>query len=334
MYPKFRKFFLLAFLSFHVNFVLACDICNIFEYANRRNRSYVGVFYRHRFFNGYANESQQNQYFLNPQPLQTANARQAHIPEAEGTTFYRNKSDYEMYQTIELRGNYAYRKNWNFQLIMPYVISQLYYKTVWSSGSPIQDSVLRINGLGDAIVVADYTYSFEKGKFKHILKPGIGLKMPSGKYLAGKNGKIYGYDIQPGTSSFDIIGRLNYLVTNDKWGLDLFLNYRYCLKGKNEVQFGNKWNAMTSLYYTLKFHEFSFLPKVGCYYEFSEKDRFRGEIKNLTGGYTWFYQTGVDVMYKQFIVQFLFQKPFAEKLNGPVIGNAGRLMVGVVYNFE
>ncbi len=334
MQTLFTRHSLLFFAITISNLSSSCDICNIFEYANRRNQSYVGVFYRQRFFNGYDYKSEPNRYYINPASLQAANARENHVPEEEGTQFFNHKNDFEMYQTIELRGNYAYKKHWNFQLIIPYVHSQLYYKQVWQSPYPVKDSSFNINGFGDAIVAADYTHTFETGWIKHIVKPGLGLKIPTGKYNAGANSKTYGYDIQPGTSSVDIIARLNYLITNDKWGADVFLNYRYCTKGENNVQFGNKWNAMANFYYTLKINEISFLPKIGNYYEFSERDKLNGNIREFTGGYTWFYQAGIDIMYKQFIVQTLFQKPYAEKLNGQVIGNAGRLMLGVVYNFE
>ncbi len=312
---------------------MACDVCNVFEYANRRNKSYLGVFYRHRFFNGYSTDP--NRYYLIPQDLQNSKARTEHVPEGENnTSFYRHKSDYEMYQTFEIRGNYAYKKHWNFQAIVPYVVSQLYYKQVWQPPKPIADSVVNINGFGDAIILADYTHTFEPGWIRHVIKPGIGVKLPTGMYTASSNGKTYGYDIQPGTGSYDILGRFNYMVTNDTWGVDLFLNYRYCTEGKNNVKFGNKWNAMANVYYTIKVSQVSFLPKTGAYYEFSEKDRRNDIINQYSGGYSWFYQYGIDIMFKQMIFQVLFQKPFAEQLNGPVIGNAGRLTAGLVYNFD
>lgn len=313
--------------------LIACDVCNIFEYANRTNRSYVGVFYRQRFFNGYRDLGHQHNYDFVPQ--NPDNARMEHVPEGdEGTTFFRNARDYEWYQTVEIRGNYAYGRNWNFQLIVPYVASKLHYQQVWQVPNPIRDSTFNINGLGDAIVVADYAHSFYTGMIKHIVKPGIGLKLPIGMHNASSQGRTYGYDIQPGTGSFDLIARASYLVTNDHWGIDMFLNYRYCFEGVNDVQFGNKWNAMSNIYYTFKIGKMSVLPKIGGYFEHSEKDKVRGKINDFSGGYTWFYQAGADVMAGDFIIQILFQKPFSERLNGPVIGNAGRVMLGVVYNIK
>lgn len=330
-----RYFYILSMFLPLTSF--ACDVCNIFEYANRTNKSYIGVFYRNRFFNGYQHLDNEHIYDLNTSNFQNENARIAHVPSSEKAIFNQHKSDYELYQTIEIRANYTLKSRWNFQLILPYQFTQVYYKQVvvlQPIPTPIQDSTININGLGDAIVSVDYTFVKDKNWLRQMIRPGFGLKLPTGSSaISSADGSVFKYDLQPGTSSFDIISRLNYLITNDVWGLDMFINYRMSIRGSNQVKLGDRWNIMGNIYYTIGKNSTKLLPKIGLYYEASNYDYTFSNRENHSGGKTLFAQIGADFMTKRFTFQFLFQKPIYERLNGNVIGNAGRLMGGLVYNF-
>lgn len=331
--PLFTVFSLVLFFTQQV---CACDVCNIFEYANRNNQSYIGVFYRQRFFNGYKDLNHTHNYTLQPQ--QFANARMEHVPDGQGRViFNRNPNDFELYHTVELRGNYAYKNKWNFQAIVPYVFSKVYYKEVFrlnSTFQPLRDSTLNINGMGDIVIAIDRILLYEPRFIRHMFKPGVAIKAPTGHYqLNSKSGQQLGHDLQPGTGSWDFLLRFNYLVTNDWWGVDVFTNYRYCTTSPLNVQFGQRYNAMLSGFYTFRWNQLKCLPRSGLYYEWADFDVVENQKLLFTGGQTWFYQAGFDVMTNKIIFQALFQKPFYEQLNGNiVIGNAGRLSIGVVYN--
>lgn len=331
---------LLFLFTFHFSlFAFACDVCNVFEYANQRNQNYVGIFYRNRFFNGYQSLNQPNKYqfFPNSDP----NARMEHVPENEqGTQFNRSAKDFEFYQTIELRANYAISKKFNIQLIAPFGISNVYFSDVSQyigPTSPIikKDSAYGTSGIGDIILMADYIKTHQTGNIKHIIKPGFGLKLPTGSVSRKHNeGQIMSYDLQPGTGSMDLLFRLNYLVTNDKWGADVFTNYRVCTESSTNMQFGNRFNVSTFLYYTLPIKNIKILPRIGLYAETAAQDFFEKNRLKQTGGHTFFYQFGADIMVGKFVFQTIFQKPFYENLNGDVQGNAGRLAFGLIFNFD
>lgn len=328
--------FLFVFFSF---FASACDVCNVFEYANQRNQNYVGVFYRNRFFNGYQSLNQPNNYQFFPSS--NPNARTEHVPDNEqGTRFNRSSKDFELYQTVELRANYAISKKFNFQLIVPFNFSSVYFKNVSQyigPTSPIitKDSAYGTSGIGDIILMGDYVKTKLTGNIKHIFKPGFGLKLPTGS-VARKHtdGGIMSYDLQPGTGSLDFIFRFNYLITNDKWGADVFTNYRLCTQSSTQMQFGNRFNVSTFVYYTFSIKNIKILPRIGLYAETAASDYFQKKIQSQTGGHTFFYQFGADFMAGKFVFQAIFQKPFYENLTGDVQGNAGRLAFGLIFNFD
>ena len=313
----------------------ACDICNIYEYANRKNKNYIGLYYRYRFFNGYAFQNDPHDFHLNTENLRDSKARTNHEPNFDEASVNKSPKDYQLFQTIEIRGNYVLKEKINIQAIIPYVWNTVYYKQSITFPKQMIDTTLRLSGIGDPILAFDYIQVFETGMIRHILKPGIGIKFPLGKYDAiGANGRRYEYDIQAGTGSFDFILRANYTITNDTWGVDAFINHRLNTWGKNDMLLGDKSNLMLTTYYTLKIKELSILPRIGVYYEWALRDRIHKEIINFSGGNTFFLQTGIDLMYKNFIIQSLYQHPLRENLNGQVIGNAGRFNVGVIYNFD
>jgi hypothetical protein len=315
---------------------IACDVCNIFEYTNRSNSSYAGIYYRNRMFNGYNALGQPNQYTLTPAQLQSANARMAHLPNSTDTYVNPTDRDYEYFQTIELRYNFNYKRNWNFQIILPYSINKAYYKHVLITNPfPIRkDSVIFTHGLGDVILLADYAFILDKNWTRHILRPGIALKLPTGKYQEKDElGQTLPYDLQIGTGSVDLMLRFNYLVTNDIWGLEVLSSVRYLSPNDIGIQFGSRFNSMTNLFYTFGKNSTKIIPKLGTYYEWADFDMVRGEKKTFSGGQSLYIQTGVDVLIKKFTLQILFQKPVYQKLNGMVVGNSGRFVSGLMYNF-
>lgn len=123
----------------------ACDSCNFFEYSLLQNRSYIGLFYRHRQFGGYdrygytspnpgtavVTSSLANGFENGATAKYAPQARTAVTPsldqdmivmhEPEGTGLYVNKTDqdWETYETVELRGNFTWKNQWNFTFLLP-----------------------------------------------------------------------------------------------------------------------------------------------------------------------------------------------------------------------
>ncbi len=333
---KYNIFFILNLTIFSV---FGCDVCNVFEYANRQNAHYVGVFYRNRMFNGFSSLAHNHTY--QPIPNYNPGARLAHEPESNATTtFAQTKYDFEFYQTVEIRANYALSSKINIQAILPYNWSSVYYSQVTEflgATKPIvrKDTTYGTSGVGDVVLMADYIIAKETGFWKHLIKPGIGLKMPTGSISKTYNtGKTLASDLQPGTGSLDLLFRANYLVTNDVWGFDLFTNYRICTTNALGYSFGNRFNITALAYYTFKIKKAKILPKVGIYTEYAQNDKVRNIKLINTGGYTYFSHFGIDFMLGNVVFQVTFQKPYFEYLYGDIPGNAGRLSLGLIYSFE
>lgn len=330
-----NKIILLTIPILHTINAFACDVCNVYEYANRTNKSYVGVFYRNRIFNGYAVMGQKHEYFINSQSSKSA--RTAHEPEGYGLMVDRSKFDYERYQTIELRANYVFRKKWNLTIFAPYVINEIHYQRVYQSPQPIKDTTMRISGLGDMIIGGEYVMRKEGDLFKHYVKPGLAVKLPTAPYAQQIQENIMlPQELQRGSGSWDIILRGNYTITfKNNLGLENSASYKFTTASPKGYKFGNRVNFMTNLFYvfTPKQGIVRFIPKVGIYYEQAQSDKqSRTEIAG-TGGYSAFYNGGIDINIKMITFQFLYQKIMNEKLHGNVVGNAGRLQIGALYNF-
>jgi hypothetical protein len=326
-----RVLFIFIFLGFYA---LGCDVCNIFEYANRTNQSYIGLFYRNRFFNGYDYINHSNQYFAYHSINENEVSRIEHNPDFGSQTFVdKTIKDTQKFHALELRFNYSFKAKWNFQLIAPFLWNQIYYAQVITFPRQAIDSTLKNSGIGDPLITVERIFTVYTGMTKHILKPGLGVKFPLGSTTATLNNKIYDYELQSGTGSTDFIFRFSYLVTNDKWGADAFINYRINTLGRNDIHLGDRFNAMTNIFYTIGSKKIKVLPKIGAYFEWGERDKNVQQTLLSTGGKTLFAQFGTDIMLDKIIIQLLFQLPVYEKLNGKVIGNAGRLNIGLIYNF-
>ncbi len=313
---------------------LACDVCNVYEYANRNNKSYIGAFYRYRLFNGYSQLGNDHNFSLQPQ---NNTARIMHDPESYGLYVDRTPKDYERYQTMEIRGNWAIREKWNLTVFIPFVSNEIYFAKVYKTPYPVSDSIMRMSGLSDIIVGGEYVHTIEKGDFKHFLKPGVMLKLPTGKSNGrSPNGEQYQYELQPGTSSWDFILRGAYTVTyKNKLGLENYLSYKLTTRGTNDHLLGNRFNWMGNVFGVIEAKEdvLRLIPKVGVYFEQARAD-YQGMTEvSGSGGYSWFYNLGLDVSIKAFTVQFMYQRIMNERLNGNVMGNAGRLQTGVIFNF-
>ena len=329
------RILLLLICSLCFTSLFACDVCNVYEYANRTNKSYVGVFYRNRIYNGYADLGQNHEYFIDPQNLQSA--RVAHQPESYGLIVDRSKLDYERYQTIELRANYAIHEKWNVTIFAPYIMNEIHYQRVYQSPQPVKDTTMSISGLGDIILGGEYVLKKGENNFRHYIKPGLAVKMPTAPYAKQSNeGIMLPQELQRGTGSWDFILRSNYTITyKDNLGIESSLSYKLTTASPKGYKFGNRMNLMANLFYVFAVKEnvVRIIPKTGIYYEESSADKQSGTDILGSGGNSIFYNGGLDLNIKMVTFQFLYQKVLTEQLNGNVMGNAGRLQMGLLYNF-
>ncbi|MEM1135716.1 MAG: hypothetical protein AAGI07_07730 [Bacteroidota bacterium] len=326
MKTKITVFFLLNCLF--VVEIWACDVCNIFEYNTINNRSFIGLFYRHRVFNGY----QHLDHNHNVLPYRKAIL---HEPEDAGFMADKTQADYETYTTWEIRANYTWKNKVNLMMILPYRRNVIHYEKIIEAPIPVRDSTMEIKGWGDAVLAADYMFKKESKNGKHIFRPGLAVNIPTGQYQKSNEfDQAFDPIVQPGTGAWAVILRMNYQYFNivNEYGFNVSASYKKSETGRNQYLFADSYNFQSELFYQFSKGLWNVIPKAGCYVESAGYNFYAETIQNLTGGNSLFGNIGIDVNRKNVTFQTLFQQPVYEDLNGNQLGNAGRLTLGVIYN--
>lgn len=313
---------ILILISFQIK-ALACDVCNIFEFKTVDQRNFVGFFYHYMSFNGYDHLNQSHKIF--------PNSPQMHELDGSNLFFEKKQQDYEKYSTFALRANIGLFKNYRLNLLLPYEHTVVYYNKVWDILNPVSDTTMTLSGVGDAIVGIDKNIRLKTDKFTHYLIPGLSLKIPTGiTNVRDIQGNKFDPEIQPGTGSLDLLMRLNYTITNGKWGIFSATNYKIN-NGHNGYRFANSFNLQSDIFLILGNPKLQFIPQAGFYMEKAGKNIDNGTPIDFTGGTTVFFDSGMEIRLKKSIsLQLSAQLPVYDHRNNTQIGNAGRLNVGLV----
>lgn len=331
-----KKFILLLLPLLSVGAAQACDICNLYEFNPIDSKSYVGVFYRQSVFNGYSYLNQSHSFFATQSMLATEGTTGVqHVPDQSDVyQVAEHEDDYERYETWEIRANFRVLPKLNLQAVLPIRKNTVYYAEVFHLPQPMKDTTLTVSGPGDLLLTAEYLHTFSTGSAKHILRPGLGIKLPTGVH----NKKIteeekYDPDLQPGTSAFSYLLKLGYtLLLNEQIGLDQSISQQWMSEGSNGYRFGDQFNYNASAFYVVRKGMAQLIPRVGVYYEAANRSAQDGVKATYTGGKALFGQAGMDVALKKFTVSSSYFQPLSQHLNGNQIGNAGRFQVGVFMN--
>lgn len=312
----------------------------MYEYNTLQNNSYAGLFYRYRMFNGFNTENQ-------PSYFSPKNARMSHAPIGDDENTYVNSAkSYELFQTYELRYNHNIKNKYNVLVIVPYLINQNYFgEVIPLIGSPF-DSLHTNKGIGDIILSGERVFRVKKNEKIHTLKIGSAFSLPTGKFeLVNNKGFVTDPSHQTGTGVINILPRIQYqLIYSQRFGLTTGLSSGFNIRKKNSkiangiattYHFGNRINANLTVFSIVgKYTSFKCIPKIGLYYEYVFKDELNQLEQEDTGGNVTFLSIGNDFMYKDFQLQLMYQAPISENLNGEQLKNAGRVIIGLIYNFN
>ncbi len=321
----FAFFLMVSITFFEAN---ACDVCNIFEYNTIQQKSFIGVFYRYRMFNGYQQLGHSGNLFI---PRKAT----MHEPEDAGFFAEKNDRDYETYQTLELRINHTIKNKINLMAILPFRRNVAYYANVIEPPRPQHDSTFTSKGLGDLVLAGDYMFRLESKNGNHVFRPGLAVNLPTGQYNKETgNGELHDPILQPGSSAWAIIFRFNYQYFNmvNKYGFTASTNFMKSGLGENGYQFANSFNAQAALFYQKSLGNWNLVPRLGAYFETAGNNVWNSNIQNLTGGDTLFGDIGLDINKNAVTFQAIYQAKLYENLTGNQIGNAGRLNFGVIVN--
>lgn len=329
--------------------VQACDACSYYEYNTLQNKSFLGVFYRLRHFNGYSGNG------MDPSWRWTAdqyrNGRLSHEIENSDTRVWTpSRRDFMQLESWDLRYNQSVSlpakwfggseeaeditlnltAQWGYSRNMYYLGTVAHYNLL--SPMVVRDSTLSTRGVQDLRLGAAYVKSFFTAELKHTVNAGVLLRVPLGSYQVREaSGALIHPELQTGTGAWDIMPRGTYQLVYDDWGFEASGLLRFAGTNSLEYKFGNGYNVSTDVFYMWGLGDnWRIVPRMGLY---SEQENYHTQYQEAvagTGGRASFGTLQADVMYKTSALSIQFQQPVMNRLNGNQLLNAGRLNVGLV----
>ncbi|MBS1637956.1 MAG: hypothetical protein JST26_18735 [Bacteroidetes bacterium] len=321
-----RLFLILLILAVNPFRGRACDICGGFMgITPYDNQSSICLMHRYRIFNGYRNYNQKSQFFPQGAYYKVAHGGSAAAGDSVITKTYSSR-DYESYKVYELRAKYFIHHRVELNAFIP--LNDIKSKTNNITTSHI--------GLGDPSVFAGF----------HILKPGektwkqrlisgVGIKLPLGNYYAHDQfSNRIPFLLQPGTGSVDGFVYVNYIVSYKKTGFSTNSNFK--MNGQNDYQerIGNSFSEFLNVFYRHKFGQVTVIPSVQAYFEYTKGVYVKRQLQPGTKMNSLLIGPGLDLFYKNISINCSFQFCAWEKVEPDDLQNAGRMVIGLCYNFN
>ena len=324
---------IVAILSY-ASHLMACDSCNMYEYNPTQTKSFIGVFYNYTLMKGYHNLPSINGPLINNGRRTTSNA---HLGATHSNKFILpNQNDFEQFQTIELRYNQTIKDKYNLLISIPFQRNSTYFKEVWSDDSPVEDSSFVASGLGDILISLQRINQTGTPHLMHTLKYGFAVSLPTSKvnFEAAKDDVTH----YPGRGVITPMARISHTMKiNLTWGLRTFLNYSkgFSLESEDKTlsyQYGDRLNAGSSFFYSLKQAEWRITPSLGTYYELYSSDRYNNESLENNAS-TFFGTTGLSISHINSIFRFQIQVPLIESTGDSQLKRATRANVILIQQF-
>lgn len=201
---------------------------------------------------------------------------------------------------------------------------------------------VEISGLGDIAVSGQWllvnTGEDMTAKFKHTLRAGLGIKLPTGKYDERDAGVLLNPSFQRGTGSLDFILNGIYTARYGKMGINTEVGYKINTRNQDEYKFGNQFNSGASLFYWHNFRnvKLSLLPNAGFYVEQAAKHQDGDVQKANTGGSATFFTYGLETYLGSWSAGFNIKHPVHQSLNteeGVELESYDRFIVHLTLSF-
>jgi hypothetical protein len=211
----------------------------------------------------------------------------------------------------------------------------------------------QIKGIGDLQGSVLYTFlntsdSMEV-RFKQILTAGIGVKLPTGKYMQRDDSKtMLPALFQIGTGSTDFIAQVYYVIRYRNWGVNAI--GQYTLRGENELTyaFGDFVQTTASIFYKKDFvrevktrgsaayvsgetRVISVLPTIGYSMENAQVDYQYDLEKENTGGTQYLLHGGLDVYFSKWSLSLFYQHAVFNDIPVAQPENKDRFGLGVSF---
>ena len=317
--------------------IFACDACSMYEFSPLQAKSFVGLFYNYSFFNGYKDLGQSPKFAFDANNLRGSNLHIGEVDE-ESENITPSKSDYEMYQTLDLRLNYNRENKWNFFVNIPLEVNSVYFAAVNSSGGTTSSELYQEQSIGDVLLAAEKVNMFSNDKVKQVLKYGLGLFLPTGNLeLLNKEGELNHVSHYTGRGNFELMLRANYSVKlNEKYGTLLLASHTLgtsTQSGDYKYSFGSRLNIQFNGFreFLIK-DDLKLIGMLGGYYESIGDDALNKEAISGTGAKSVLGNVSAGVKLKSALLRVEYQLPVWQKEVALQLQNAGRVNVMLMYN--
>ena len=303
--------FLFLFLLVTTTYTRACDACgcslgaNYFGILPQFNKNFVGVRFSQSHFNAHMHHEGSS------------------LPDEYST---------DTYTRAELWGRFYLSPKIQLFAFVPY-----HYNTMEGNE---QNAV--VSGLGDISASAQFllinTGEDALSRFRHTLRLGAGIKLPTGKFDEEDGGIVLTPNFQRGTGSVDFIVNGLYTARVGKVGLNTELGYKINTANSDGYRFGNQFNSAASFFYWQNFKKakVSLLPNAGVYFEQASKHKDGDILKANTGGYATFFSYGLETYIGPLAIGLNIKTPIQQKLNtetGVDLQAGNRVNMHATFNF-
>ena len=284
---------------------MACDVCGCgmggqyFGILPQFQRHFIGLRYQQRSFNS-----------THPALFQYDKPGVSH----------------DVYDRVEIWGRYALSDRFQVFGFLPYQVA---------TQSGAQNT--RVKGFSDPWFMVNWfivnTGDSVEHTWKHALIVGAGAKLPIGQQLKGTAENPTPSQLQPGSGSLDFPFHLSYTVRRNKLGLNMETNLRINTENAVSYRFGHRINTAGRIFFWQRWNRFSMLPSIGLAYEWAEKDAQNGKYLEMTGGELYAAHFGLDIYYREFMIQSQWQPSINNKLGDGNVIPKTRIQLGISYLF-
>lgn len=238
---------------------------------------------------------------------------------------------HDHYHTYELWGGYQFKK-----------VQVMAFLPFLSSTKISDDGIVRINGLGDFIAMANYRI-FSKMKMteattrtiKNELWLGGGIKLPTGANhvdVTQTDFNMGDFNSQPGTGSFDYLFNLTHNFLWNNSGVVTNATYRINTTNAQQYHFGNRVYVSSSYFQTFQIKKVKVRPMAGVSYLQNSVNVFEGTSVAGSDGFTFSGVVGVNLIFKKIGLMTNTYLPVAQNMYNKQTQLQSKSTIGLTFS--
>jgi hypothetical protein len=211
----------------------------------------------------------------------------------------------EQFHSFLLAGQYSIGKHFQVIAMVPFQNNTL-----------VEENVTKhISGPGDIDLLVNYKlWDKISSNNRQTILIGGGIKLPTGKYTAGKAQSMEEASAQAGTGSLDYLLNASYRISFSKWVFSAAASYKYNTQNKDGYRFGDVITSGATIVYRQDLKGFSIAPYTQFILEKQMKDAGQHIIQDHSGGHAFYTGAGLDINTKKIAVGFNYQFAASQNL--------------------